>query len=195
VDGRQYVAITAGGRTGPTTSFGPLTGATIPDGTGTVWVFAAPSEIDIQSSRRTTPAPVLRSTSGVPASSGILARGDRPTGAPSAQPALAGQSMLNGMFTSVQAARGEQRFKESCATCHSIEEQAASLQAKWRNGSLHDLFRAISTTMPQNSPGSLTPDDYASIVALYLRQSGHAPGSTELPSDPATLAKLRIDSN
>jgi alcohol dehydrogenase (cytochrome c) len=26
VDGRQFVAVTAGGRTGPTTSFGPLTG-------------------------------------------------------------------------------------------------------------------------------------------------------------------------
>ena len=50
----------------------------------------------------------------------------------------------------------------------------------------------MMTTMPQNSPGSLTPDDYASIVALYLRQSGDVPGVTELPSDPAQLAQMRI---
>ena len=192
VNGRQYVAITAGGRTGPSTSFGPLTGATIPDGTGTVWVFAVPKETDIQSSRQTPPAPVLRSTSGVPASPAIVARGNRPTGAPGAQPLPAGQSMLNGVFTSAQAARGEQRFKESCVTCHSIEEQASSLRSKYRNGTLHDVFSVISTTMPQNTPGSLTPEDYASIVALYLRQSGHAPGSTDLPANPAALAKMRI---
>ena len=41
VNGRQYVAITAGGRTGPTTSFGPLTNVTLSEGTGAVWVFSA----------------------------------------------------------------------------------------------------------------------------------------------------------
>ena len=101
--------------------------------------------------------------------------------------------MLNGVFTGAQASRGEQRFKESCVTCHSIEEQASSLRSKYRNGTLHDVFSVISTTMPQNSPGSLTPDDYASIVALYLRQSGHTPGSTDLPASPTALAKIRID--
>ena len=39
---RQFVAITAGGRTGPTTSFGPLTGVHLSDGTGVVWVSPFP---------------------------------------------------------------------------------------------------------------------------------------------------------
>ena len=46
--------------------------------------------------------------------------------------------------------------------------------------------------MPQNSPGSLTSDDYASIIALYLRQTGHAPGAVDLPSDAAQLTRMRI---
>ena len=75
---------------------------------------------------------------------------------------------------------------------HSIEDQAGSLRARWASGTLADLFKVMMTTMPQNTPGSLTPGDYASIVALYLRQSGDVPGVTELPSDPAQLAQMRI---
>jgi hypothetical protein len=46
--------------------------------------------------------------------------------------------------------------------------------------------------MPQNNPGSLSPAEYASIVAFYLQQSGYSPGSTELPGDPAALSGMRI---
>ena len=46
IDGIQYVAITAGRRTGPTTSFGPLTSITLSEGTGTVWVFALSGDAD-----------------------------------------------------------------------------------------------------------------------------------------------------
>jgi mono/diheme cytochrome c family protein len=96
------------------------------------------------------------------------------------------------MFTAPQAARGEQRFQQACSTCHSIEEQAGSLRTRWSSGTLADLFKVIATTMPQNNPGSLTSEDYASIVAFYLRQSGHSPGPNELPSDPAQLARMRL---
>jgi len=96
------------------------------------------------------------------------------------------------VFSGAQASRGGQRFKQACATCHSIEEQAGSLRAKWGSGTLGDLFSAISTTMPQNNPGSLSPDEYASILAFYLQQSGHTPGSSELPGDLAVLRDMRI---
>jgi alcohol dehydrogenase (cytochrome c) len=181
VGNRQFVAITAGGRTGPTTSFGPLTGVHLSDGTGVVWVFALPTGADAESSRRAPSAPVLRSTSGV------AAPAERANTTP-----VAAAPTTTGMYTNAQALRGEQRFQQACSTCHSIEEQAGSLRARWASGTLADLFKVMMTTMPQNTPGSLTPDDYASIVALYLRQSGHAPGATELPSDPAQLAQMRI---
>ncbi len=42
VDGRQYVAVGAGGRIAQTTSYSPLTGTDIPQGTGVMWVFALP---------------------------------------------------------------------------------------------------------------------------------------------------------
>ncbi len=42
VDGRQYVAVGAGGRIAQTTSFAQFTDTTIPQGSGVMWVFALP---------------------------------------------------------------------------------------------------------------------------------------------------------
>ena len=42
VDGRQYLAVGAGGRIGHTTSYARLTGITLPQGSGVIWVFALP---------------------------------------------------------------------------------------------------------------------------------------------------------
>ena len=42
VDGKQYLAIAAGGRIAQTTSFGPLANIAITEGNGVVWVFALP---------------------------------------------------------------------------------------------------------------------------------------------------------
>ena len=42
VDGRQYLAVGAGGRIGMTTSYARFTDTTIPQGSGVMWVFALP---------------------------------------------------------------------------------------------------------------------------------------------------------
>ena len=42
VDGRQYLAVGAGGKIGMTTSYARFTGTTIPQGSGVMWVFALP---------------------------------------------------------------------------------------------------------------------------------------------------------
>jgi alcohol dehydrogenase (cytochrome c) len=185
VGGVEFVAITAGGRTGPTTSFGPLTNVTLSEGSGAVWVFAAADTDSLLSQRRALTPPIM-SRSGVTETPRVAA-----AGSPRATPP-ASRSGADGVFTSAQASRGGQTFKQACATCHAIEEHAGSLRAKWSNGTLRDLFTTISTTMPQNNPGSLSAAEYASIVAFYLQQSGHAPGSTELSGDPAALSGLRI---
>ena len=127
------------------------------------------------------------SRSGVTEAPRVAAAGN-----PRASTPPASRSGADGVFTSAQASRGGQTFKQACATCHAIEEHAGSLRAKWSDGTLRDLFTTISTTMPQNNPGSLSAAEYASIVAFYLQQSGHAPGSTELSGDPAALSGLRI---
>ena len=188
VDGTQFVAITAGGRTGPTTSFGPLTNVTLSDGSSAIWVFAATDKDPLSSRSGLVPRP-LRSTSGGAAASTRTAAAPSPQATP--QPPQTPASP-NGLFTSAQAARGEQLFKQSCSTCHAIEDQAGSLRAKWGGSTLRELFTTISTTMPQNNPGGLSASEYVSIVAFYLRQSGYSAGSLELPTDPAALNEMRI---
>ena len=42
VDGRQYLAVGAGGRIGQTTSYARFSGITLPQGSGVMWVFALP---------------------------------------------------------------------------------------------------------------------------------------------------------
>lgn len=193
VGGTQYVAIGAGGRAGPSTSYAPLTDEHLSDGSGVMWVFALPTQTSTPVSSLTTARPVILSTSGVakPAP-GATALTPAPGGS-SAQIVPAGRSTLDGVFTAAQAARGEQRFKESCASCHKVEEQTgASFRSKWGNGTLGPLFTLISTTMPEDKPGGLTADDYASIVAFYLGQSGYPAGTAALPGDASALGSVRV---
>ena len=42
VDGKQYVAVGAGGRIAQTLTLGPLVDIDIPQGSGVMWVFALP---------------------------------------------------------------------------------------------------------------------------------------------------------
>ena len=42
VNGRQYLAVGAGGRIGMTTSYANFTDTNIPQGSGVMWVFALP---------------------------------------------------------------------------------------------------------------------------------------------------------
>jgi mono/diheme cytochrome c family protein len=190
VDGVQYVAVAAGGRAAPATSFGPLTNTDIPQGTGVMWVFALGSEKPTTSTLATRP--VVMSSSGVPPKPAA-----RPAGGGAAAPAAASAGAAStpaGVFTAAQASRGEAQFNRACGSCHQVSEQTgANFTARWGSGTLADLFTMMSTTMPQGSPGSLSPEDYASIVAFYLQRSGFASGASELPANAAPLQAMRVN--
>ena len=59
--------------------------------------------------------------------------------------------------------------------------------------SVGDLFDLVSNTMPESDPGSLKPEEYASILAFFLSESGYKKGDKELPSDLESLKKIRIE--
>jgi outer membrane protein assembly factor BamB len=190
VGGRQYLAIGVGGRTGPTTSFAPLTNTDLSQGTGVITVFALPENSNTTLSSRGRSRPVLTSTSGaqtpaVAAAAANVAAAVIPRGST--------RSAMDGVFTIAQASRGEQHFKQACESCHKVAEQTGTtFNAKWGSGTLADLFTAISKTMPQGRPGSLTADAYSSIVAFYLKESGFPAGTAELPADPDALTNVRV---
>jgi quinohemoprotein ethanol dehydrogenase len=189
IDGVQYVAVAAGGRAAPAPSFGPLTNADIPSGTGVIWVFALGSDRPVTSMAASRP--VVLSFSGVPPKP--AARPAAPAGAPPPAASGGGAAAASGVFTVAQAARGEQHFNRVCASCHTVAEQAgASFASRWGSGTLADVFTLIATTMPQGQPGSLSADEYASVVAFLLQRSGYAAGATELPGNAAALQAMRV---
>lgn len=101
--------------------------------------------------------------------------------------------LLDGAYSAAQARRGEQTFKDACTACHNIDEMAGDrFRASWADQSAGDLFDFLSNAMPQGDPGSLTPQEYAAVIAYFLSRSGYPAGERDLPGDKAALATLRI---
>ena len=117
----------------------------------------------------------------------------RAAGAPTARPAAARQPVLEGAFTAAQAARGERTFDEVCAGCHDSGEFAgARFRLGWVDRSVGELFDIISTLMPEGDPGSLSPGEYAAVVAYLLQLNGYPAGETPLPANLSALQALEI---
>lgn len=103
-------------------------------------------------------------------------------------------SAASGVFTAAQAARGRAVYTNACARCHMTSQHSgATFAATWNNRRVFDLYDILSNTMPLDDPGSLSEQEYADVVAYILQLNGHASGKDQLPTDPATLRKLRID--
>ena len=106
---------------------------------GTPCVRPAPSARSAAAGTRWRAGDVERS--GVAASPAPPASG---RGA-AAVPASAGP----GLFTTVQAARGQQVFSQSCGNCHRVADQTgAAFRQKWASGGLGSLFNVISRPCP-----------------------------------------------
>jgi mono/diheme cytochrome c family protein len=108
-----------------------------------------------------------------------------PPAAPAAEPATA-------YFTAEQATRGQRTFTTICSTCHGRNEFTGPIFGlTWRAEPVGNLYEHVSTNMPQDDPGSLTPQQYADVVAYILQMNGLTAGDRELPPDLATLRSLR----
>ena len=110
-------------------------------------------------------------------------------------PAAAGEiSAASGVFTAAQAARGREVYTNACARCHmTTQHSGATFAATWNNRRVFDLYDILYNTMPLDDPGSLSDQAYADVVAYILQLNGHPAGKGQLPTDPASLKKLRID--
>ena len=103
-------------------------------------------------------------------------------------------SVTGGVFTPDQADRGRRQFQISCDSCHTVAEHTKqNFESKWSGQTVGDMFDLISNTMPENDPGSLKPEEYASVVAFFLSESGYPGGAKELPTDLESLKKIRIE--
>lgn len=113
--------------------------------------------------------------------------------------AQAGKTVADGVFTDEQATRGAETYRMACASCHmpdlSGEGSAPPLSGdafalRWEGGKLGDLLRITKGTMPQEDPGSLTPGDYADVVAFLLKSNGYKAGQQSLADNPDASAEI-----
>jgi mono/diheme cytochrome c family protein len=92
------------------------------------------------------------------------------------------------VFSRDQADRGRATFRAVCAECHySSEFRGTHFQFSWRRRSVADFFEQISSTMPEDAPGSLSPTEYLDVVTYVLQLNGFQAGEAELPLDLAVL--------
>jgi Cytochrome C oxidase, cbb3-type, subunit III len=113
-----------------------------------------------------------------------------------AQPKEDPRSILDRVYSVAQAERGEQRFKQSCSSCHAATDFAGgAMSSRWEGQTLGDVFDYVSTSMPENDPGGLKPEDYASVLAFFLHMDGYPVGLDDLPADKGILSKFGIVAN
>jgi S-disulfanyl-L-cysteine oxidoreductase SoxD len=113
------------------------------------------------------------------------------------------QSVWDGVYTDVQAKRGESVYKQECIICHgqTLEgngEGANPLSgpaflSMWNGLTLADLFDRMRQTMPQNSPGKLTREQNADVLAYVLSVNRFPSGKTDLARESERLREIKFD--
>lgn len=145
------------------------------------------------------PAPTRPAPSKAPAK-GAAPR-SRPSNAPAKAPAAAPATDSAGWFTAEQAARGKPLYEQHCGKCHGTNFvpddfatglKGAAFDWRWKERTVYDFYETTRTTMPPGEGGTIGPRTTADIVAYILQVNGFAPGSSELPADPAKLQQMPL---
>ena len=111
-------------------------------------------------------------------------------------PKPTGPTVWDGVYTDAQAERGSAVFGQSCSNCHTLAAQGnrpLSGDKFWEGftqKTVGDLLTFVSTSMPNNNPGTLPAVSYNDVVALILRSNGFPAGTAEVT--PESIAKVQI---
>jgi len=113
--------------------------------------------------------------------------------------AQAPRSTWDGVFNEEQAKRGQAVFLAECSNCHGRDLEGADMTppltgagftSNWDSLTLGDLSERIRISMPLNSPGKLSRQENADVVAYILRFNQFPAGKDELPRDVPALRQI-----
>ena len=113
------------------------------------------------------------------------------------------KSIWDGIYTEEQATRGKALYASECSSCHGAEltggEMAPGLAggefiSGWDGLTVGDLFERIRISMPQNSPGSLSGQQNADILAFMFSVNKFPTGTSELPKEAGILKQIKFES-
>jgi hypothetical protein len=113
------------------------------------------------------------------------------------------RSIWDGVYTDLQANRGEREFGRSCEHCHgqSLEGDAGKeipalvsdpFMRNWNGKNLKELFDVLSRSMPADNRGALSARTYTDLIAYLLRANDVPGGTSALPDVPAGLEAIVI---
>jgi mono/diheme cytochrome c family protein len=105
-------------------------------------------------------------------------------------------------FTAAQAERGHDLYTKNCVDCHGTTLdngefggpplKGASFRDKYFGITVDALYGFMSSAMPPDRPGQLSPQEYADLTAYVLSVNGVQAGSAELPADLDALGTLTV---
>jgi cytochrome c len=113
------------------------------------------------------------------------------------------RSVWDGVYTAEQAKRGGPLYAQHCSSCHGTTFEGGEMapplaggtfNANWNGLSLGDLIERIRISMPQNSPNSLSRQQYVDILAAMLGGGEFPQGKTELPREVDVLRQIAFES-
>ncbi len=111
---------------------------------------------------------------------------------PEPEPAVAA-TIWDGVFTSAQANRGQETAQAVCFACHSQSEWTNPMFIRvWSGRPIHQMWENLRMTMPYDSPGRLSAQEYSDVVAYMLELNGAPAGETELPADAEGLMQITV---
>jgi mono/diheme cytochrome c family protein len=106
--------------------------------------------------------------------------------------AQAPKTVNDGVYSSGQAGRGQALFQSICTTCHAPDRfTGAEFVSAWSGKPVVELFKAVQT-MPEDNPGSLTPQQYSDVIAYFLQLNKYPSGADELKGDAAALGAIQM---
>ncbi len=107
------------------------------------------------------------------------------------------------LYTKAQAEAGAQVFVSKCVLCHGANLQGTAapsvagtdfLSTAQHNGWTLEVIRyLVFNDMPFNAPASLSPTEYADVLAFLLASDCYPAGSTPFPTaDDPTFASVKL---
>jgi mono/diheme cytochrome c family protein len=110
---------------------------------------------------------------------------------------LAGQAPKtagDGVYSAAQATRGQAVFESSCTACHDAARfTGGDFMKNWSGKSMGELFKVTSTTMPEDNPGALQSQQYADVLAYFLKLNEFPSGTEELKGSAEAMNGIKIE--
>ncbi len=118
-------------------------------------------------------------------------------------PATSGTAVNPASYTVAQARAGQTVFNANCVSCHGANLQGVAAPGvagteflntvknnKW---TLTDLRTLVVENMPLNNPGTLTPEQYANVMAFLLASNCYPAGNNPFPkTEVPALATVHL---